>query len=185
MPYRQYLQTAHWRTTRNCALKRAHYRCSKCATKRDLEVHHLSYARLGAELDSDLQVVCRGCHLGLHVHEIEHGLALYMKFVRDAMEAEQFTYVEDLTEEVKARCARARIPYANAKVYAAIDRLRGEVAFDFAASTPVRYRELFDRGVGTQPLTHAEACGIIARLGAQGLIKPMPEVKPLGHNILG
>ena len=31
-----------------------------------LEVHHLSYARLGHEHDEDLYVVCRSCHSDLH-----------------------------------------------------------------------------------------------------------------------
>ena len=44
-------------------LKRAGGCCEACGGKtRCLEVHHLTYERLGRERDEDLQAVCRPCH---------------------------------------------------------------------------------------------------------------------------
>ena len=44
-------------------LKRAGGFCEACGKKtRCLEVHHLTYKRLGRERDEDLQAVCRPCH---------------------------------------------------------------------------------------------------------------------------
>jgi 5-methylcytosine-specific restriction endonuclease McrA len=63
MPYRDYLRTPEWRQTRAAALERADRRCSLDRTHSDqLEVHHNAYDRLGAELPSDLVVLCQACH---------------------------------------------------------------------------------------------------------------------------
>jgi restriction endonuclease Mrr len=73
MPYRLYLRTPEWRRTRAAALLRAGDACSLDVTHTDnLEVHHRTYERLGAELVTDLAVLCHTCH-GLY-HE-EHGRA--------------------------------------------------------------------------------------------------------------
>jgi hypothetical protein len=66
--YADYLRTDHWRKTRERALLRAGHQCKRCeTTNRRLDVHHLSYDRLGQELESDLTVLCSVCHA------IEHG----------------------------------------------------------------------------------------------------------------
>jgi hypothetical protein len=67
MPYPEYLRTPEWRKTRAAALTRAGHRCSLDATHTEaLEVHHNTYERLGAELASDLVVLCRTCHRRHH-----------------------------------------------------------------------------------------------------------------------
>ncbi len=177
MPYERYLTTGHWRTTRNAALKRAGYRCAKCTAGRNLQVHHLSYDRLGAETDSDLEVLCRGCHLGLHVHEVKNGLGVYLKLVSETLAAESFHSMADLLEAVKVRCARAKIPYYDGQIHAALALLDRDKRLNFAAPMPEKYRELLHEGREGAPFTHAEACGLIAKLGAQVALKPMPTVR--------
>lgn len=60
---REYLRTPEWRRTRAAALVRAGHRCSLDRSHTDgLEVHHNTYERVGAELASDLVVLCRSCH---------------------------------------------------------------------------------------------------------------------------
>lgn len=176
MPYAQYLQTGHWRTVRDRALRRAGFRCSKCSTKRDLQVHHLTYARRGAELDDDLEVLCRGCHLGLHVHESQQGIGVYLKLVREALRAGQFDTISDLAEDVKVRCALARITYRDGQVQAAIARVETEDKLTLGAIVPKKFTELLHAGKFNEPFTRAEAAGLIAKFAAQGLIKPMPTV---------
>lgn len=67
LPYRQYLLTPHWKTTKARALLRAGGMCKRCyATDRRLDVHHLSYLRLGREAESDLMVLCDKCHAAEH-----------------------------------------------------------------------------------------------------------------------
>lgn len=62
MPYEEYLKTPHWQRMRKRAIERAGCRCQKCPSNDRLDVHHLIYARLGAELFSDLEVLCHRCH---------------------------------------------------------------------------------------------------------------------------
>ncbi|HEY4099173.1 MAG TPA: hypothetical protein VGM33_26855 [Baekduia sp.] len=70
LPYREYLRTAEWRRARAAALLRAGHSCSLDVTHtEDLEVHHRTYERLGAELAADLVVLCRACHR-LHHREL-------------------------------------------------------------------------------------------------------------------
>jgi restriction endonuclease Mrr len=63
MPYWEYLRTPEWRRTRAAALVRADHSCAMDASHTtDLEVHHRIYDRLGAELATDLTVLCQACH---------------------------------------------------------------------------------------------------------------------------
>jgi hypothetical protein len=71
MPYRLYLRTPEWNRTRKAALLRAGNACSLDATHTEnLEVHHSSYERLGAELTTDLVVLCHACH---QLHHKQNG----------------------------------------------------------------------------------------------------------------
>ena len=71
LPYRAYLRTPEWRRARAAALERAGYSCSMDVTHTEqLDVHHRTYERLGAELATDLTVLCRPCH---QLHHAEHG----------------------------------------------------------------------------------------------------------------
>lgn len=81
--YADYLLSDHWKLTRQLALQRAGNRCQcgQCPlasfyphelrewfprSYSRLEVHHLTYERLGAEVDDDLLVLCGWCHSRLH-----------------------------------------------------------------------------------------------------------------------
>ena len=62
MTYGQYLETPQWRATRAAALLRAGNRCALDGSHgEDLDVLHNTRERLGAELDSDLVVLCASC----------------------------------------------------------------------------------------------------------------------------
>jgi len=65
---RVYLRSAHWRKKRAGALRRASYRCqsSGCGYRPSLDVHHLTYARIGWEWPGDLRVLCRRHHNEVH-----------------------------------------------------------------------------------------------------------------------
>lgn len=64
--YLEFLKTPECRATFKRALERAGYRCEECGSGSDLEVHHLTYERLGCELPEDLRVLCRRCHETAH-----------------------------------------------------------------------------------------------------------------------
>jgi hypothetical protein len=97
--YGRYRGTAWWKQRRELAGEQAAYCCQRCGQHRDataerkLEVHHVTYANLGCEPDSDLRVLCRDCHsleehlehpasyvpiwLGLQGWEIRQGRSLW------------------------------------------------------------------------------------------------------------
>lgn len=62
-----YLKSPQWQTLRKAVLKRDLYVCQSCKSSGvPLEVHHITYTRLGNELLSDLVSVCRDCHQSIH-----------------------------------------------------------------------------------------------------------------------
>lgn len=61
-----YLQSKHWKTAAAGARARAGHRCEECGKGGRLDVHHLTYERLGAEDPADLRALCRGCHDRAH-----------------------------------------------------------------------------------------------------------------------
>lgn len=67
MPYSEYLETPEWKALRAMKLRDAEWRCQVCnAADRQLNVHHRTYDRRGAEHLSDLTVLCRPCHALFH-----------------------------------------------------------------------------------------------------------------------
>jgi hypothetical protein len=67
LPYRAYLKTPHWQQVRKAALERTEHRCSLCNDhEHQLEVHHRTYERRGAERPADVIVLCDSCHSRHH-----------------------------------------------------------------------------------------------------------------------
>lgn len=69
--YEAYLASSAWKVKRENAIARAGGRCERCHFPFtsfeeefvcELQVHHLTYERLGKEKPSDLMVVCIACH---------------------------------------------------------------------------------------------------------------------------
>lgn len=65
LPYREYLQSEHWMQFRAKILSRDHG-CRKCGSHKQLEVHHLTYDRLGEEQNTDVISLCHRCHKAMH-----------------------------------------------------------------------------------------------------------------------
>lgn len=64
--YEDYLTTAHWQETRKRKLMAVGHKCQRCNRYHALEVHHLTYERLGEERMEDLEVLCPICHRKAH-----------------------------------------------------------------------------------------------------------------------
>lgn len=67
--YREYLSSKRWRLKRQQALDHYGCICGRCGSTVLLQVHHKTYKRLGCELMSDLEILCRDCHVAEHQHE--------------------------------------------------------------------------------------------------------------------
>lgn len=174
LPYREYLRTSWWFQRRNQALRDAEYRCSVCESKRQLQVHHTSYERLGCELPEDLVVVCRGCHLGVHYVETQEGIGIYMRVLSEVIQELPEAEFSDVIEEAKHRCVARKIHLHPDRFNAAVARVNGRIAF----RPPERSRELYEAPDYDKPLTRAEAAGLMLKVGGFAAIHHMPEVKP-------
>lgn len=63
--YRAYLQGDHWQRLRARHLTEYGSKCHNCGAQ-PVELHHLTYERLGNESMSDLVALCDECHEGAH-----------------------------------------------------------------------------------------------------------------------
>jgi 5-methylcytosine-specific restriction endonuclease McrA len=67
--YQLYLRSPWW-TARKAAVIRARgYRCQRCGSRYELELHHRTYVRLGHELPDDVELLCAPCHGRQHGHQ--------------------------------------------------------------------------------------------------------------------
>lgn len=64
--YSVYLDSPAWAEKRTEALALAENLCAECGRDCDLQVHHMTYARVGDEEQCDLQVLCERCHRERH-----------------------------------------------------------------------------------------------------------------------
>lgn len=64
--YRSYMRSRAWRARRLEVIRRARGICERCGRMPVVNVHHLTYERVGREDPSDLIGVCLGCHQELH-----------------------------------------------------------------------------------------------------------------------
>ena len=66
--YDEFLQSSYWKKVREIKLKKAGKKCEVCGSRKNLDVHHNSYAHHGEEHKhlEDLVVLCRECHTLFH-----------------------------------------------------------------------------------------------------------------------
>jgi len=184
--YRAYLNSSHWLMVRNAALKRANYRCHKCGSKRDPNVHHKSYERLGNERDEDIEVLCFTCHNGLHLEQAqEEPVGVYVKIVSDVLACNPVAQIADISDETKRFCLAHKIPVKVALIDKAISLVCGTRMKDGKQPYQSVVDVPQDKWVPDLPLTAAQAVEMLARLrvmaGVLGvttpLVKPMPKAK--------
>ena len=64
--YKEYLQSDQWKYIKAKVISRDKGICQGCFIKAPLEVHHLTYKRIGEELGVDLISLCSVCHNIIH-----------------------------------------------------------------------------------------------------------------------
>lgn len=82
--YDAYLASDAWRAKRAAVLRRCGGICEGCGQAPAVEVHHLTYQRVGRELLFDLVRVCRACRDA--VHFVEASLADWRERLGDLRE---------------------------------------------------------------------------------------------------
>lgn len=70
IPYSVYIKSRQWQEKRDARLRLDRYRCQMCGTAKNLNVHHITYERLGNEDMSDLVTLCQNCHEQAHKVDI-------------------------------------------------------------------------------------------------------------------
>lgn len=90
--YAEYLASPHWTAKRLEALMHYGHACQLCGIPRNLDVHHVTYKRRGAELLADLRILCRPCHYSIHeaVATIAGGNRTHPKHLRRVTDAAIF-----------------------------------------------------------------------------------------------
>jgi hypothetical protein len=141
MPYAAYLSTPEWRRRRDRALMLAGWCCQSpgCRTRDELEVHHRSYERLGAELDEDLRVFCPAHHHHLH-DRYEQLKRLHWRVIRDVINSGPFDDFANFVETVKVRFARARIAIDPHELQELLSVALRDVALPLPSTAPRRLR---------------------------------------------
>lgn len=66
--YKLYLQSKHWKATREFIINKYDGKCELCGKEKGINIHHLTYERLGEETENDLMCLCKKCHEVLHTY---------------------------------------------------------------------------------------------------------------------
>lgn len=88
--YAAYLASPAW------AKVKAHYRklvieaCGLCGCESQLDLHHMTYERVGEELPADLVWLCRSCHRMVHVLEKRGDMGLDFAGLEDFQRAARY-----------------------------------------------------------------------------------------------
>lgn len=93
--YREYLNSNEWKKLKRKVIARDNGICCGCGEKRTLDVHHLTYDRVGNELMTDLISLCSVCHARVHGDEKQNDWHDYIKGKSDTKPKS----IEEMTAE--------------------------------------------------------------------------------------
>ena len=97
--YQRYLKSESWHRKRQRKFNQVGRYCEVCKSVHRIEVHHLTYERLGKERLSDLQVLCEDCHpLADEVRRRVKAIDTYMSKVYGEGWQSQYTNGEAATQ---------------------------------------------------------------------------------------
>ncbi len=80
--YKDYLNSEHWNSVKNEYFNKNPYRCYFCGSKYFLNLHHITYDRLGKEDLSDLVYLCKRCHKYTHFSKESEVVKKWLERIR-------------------------------------------------------------------------------------------------------
>jgi hypothetical protein len=75
--YAAYMKSKEWAIRRNRYFDSHKKQCRACGSSKLIQLHHKTYARLGAERDQDLVALCSKCHRSLHLFHRKGDISLW------------------------------------------------------------------------------------------------------------
>lgn len=108
--HRKRISSKAWNTLKEQILERDGHRCVQCLNKENLQVHHLTYKRVGKEVLKDLVTLCKRCH------DEVHRLSKSQDFTKNTLEEDTNKIIASLIKkfqipinllEAKTRCLEA------------------------------------------------------------------------------
>ena len=90
--YNEYINSMLWQEKRLERLKIDNFKCAKCGSPFNLQVHHLRYPKLFGSENAyfDLVTLCRSCHESIHKQKVEPVFRKqYVDWYRDAYKTQK------------------------------------------------------------------------------------------------
>jgi 5-methylcytosine-specific restriction endonuclease McrA len=92
--YVKYINSPEWKALRKKVILRDKRKCQHCGVQTRLQVHHLTYERLGHEMLSDLITLCRDCH------RIEHKLPPEIRAIKKSLKPKVKPRINHATRQI-------------------------------------------------------------------------------------
>lgn len=140
--YREYINSLQWKAFRarwfnDSSLPNL---CVACGGSSVLELHHVTYERLGNERLNDLVPLCHRCHIEFHerftshqsngLHEFQDQLRIAFRLSREVVAIRLRPFLEFRTDRSKPRKeSKANTPKATRRQKKALKALRGATRF--------------------------------------------------------
>jgi HNH endonuclease len=177
LPYREgYLTSTWWKRRSYARLLKAKGKCERCekvVSKAD--VHHVHYDRLGAERDSDLEVLCRTCHQTHHFDESQkHNVGAYLNLARETVRLDHPASFTEFKEAFRERCQGMHLPIDHRfddAMTIVWDKKQVSLA---SAARRQEVEAVLTTEPELPPATHQEAASLLRRLGLKVPVKSMP-----------
>lgn len=99
--YDAYINSYEWFERREKYFSTHKRVCYMCGAPQDVELHHMTYERLGHEYDDDLEPLCSNCHGALH--RLKGELSYISSNIEDGARQIREEYLAKAQEEIRRR----------------------------------------------------------------------------------
>lgn len=82
MNYDNYINSKEWQNRRKELFAKRGKICERCGSDRRIHVHHGTYKNLGSELENELFILCKPCHVEYHSINKKPTIASTLKFIK-------------------------------------------------------------------------------------------------------